>query len=751
MCLSVIPMNAFATEPDPDLGVYQQQYINEYYQPILDDPSASDELKAIAQEAIEEIESAKSYDELMQVVNKCNGMVSNQRGVENFIQEKLGEYLASDETKDLAQECADKILAAEDWEEIYAIWDEYEPALRLPKDIEDSIANLTEEFLNSDECSDEMKALVQDIIDELRTVTTVEEYDAIGDKFESAMNLQRDKDEFIAMLTEDFLDSGECSDEMKALVQDSINEIKAATTAEELEELMEEIESAIVLQYEKDKAIAFLTEGYLNSDEYSDDTKALVRDTIDEIKAVTTMEELDALEGKFENMMDLQEAKEEAIAEAGEVLTSDKESDEMKALAQRFIDEVKAATTMEELEEIEEKYDPLILLQYEKDCARKEVKKLLPEDASNAVKKIVSDACAAIQGNDDPSQYDSIIEAAAKAIEAQLEKEAELAPAKEAAIAEINDAKTSTNVGVVKAAIAAINDAQSEEEISTLKTQALADMAKVDALTAPKVSISKADGKIKLSWAAVSGANKYWIYRSTDGKNFSYYTSTTKTSYTNNSVTSGTKYYYKVKAVVTINGANYAGAYSAVKSTVPMTTPTAALTVTSTGITVKWNKVTGATAYRVYRKVGSGDWKLLKTVTGTSYTNTGLTNGTKYQYKVVAVKKVGSTTYTSDASAIKTMYWLSRPTLASGTKNIATRKIVVKWNKNTKATGYQVKYIKGTTTKTVTVKGASSLTKTLSSLTKGATYKVYVRSYKTVSGVNYYSAWSGYKSVKVAK
>ena len=177
------------------------------------------------------------------------------------------------------------------------------------------------------------------------------------------------------------------------------------------------------------------------------------------------------------------------------------------------------------------------------------------------------------------------------------------------------------------------------------------------------------------------------------------------------------------------------------------------VTNTSTGITVKWNKVTGATAYQVYRKVGTGSWKLIKTTTSTSLTNTKLTNGSKYQYKVRAIAKNSSGTIVNKGaySAIKTMYRLTRPTLASGTKNIATKKIVVKWNKNTKATGYQIKYVKGSTTKTVKVTKASTLSKTLSKLTKGSTYKVSVRSYKTVSGTTYYSAYSAVKSVKVAK
>ncbi len=173
---------------------------------------------------------------------------------------------------------------------------------------------------------------------------------------------------------------------------------------------------------------------------------------------------------------------------------------------------------------------------------------------------------------------------------------------------------------------------------------------------------------------------------------------------------------------------------------------------TKDGITVKWNKIPAATHYQVWRKVGSGKWKCIKTTTSTSLSNTKLTNGSKYQYKVRAIVKVNDKIVNKGAySDTKTMYRLTRPTLASGTKNIATKKIVVKWNKNTKASGYQVKYVKGSTTKTVKVNGTATLSKTLSKLTKGSTYKVKVRSYKKVDGKTYYSAWSTAKSVKVAK
>ena len=69
-----------------------------------------------------------------------------------------------------------------------------------------------------------------------------------------------------------------------------------------------------------------------------------------------------------------------------------------------------------------------------------------------------------------------------------------------------------------------------------------------------------------------------------------------------------------------------------------------------------------------------------------------------------------------------------------------------------KVSKYQVRYrIKGTSTwKSVSVSPSKSSV-TLTKLKKGKVYQVQVRSYKTVSGVNYYSAWSASKYSKKIK
>jgi hypothetical protein len=70
--------------------------------------------------------------------------------------------------------------------------------------------------------------------------------------------------------------------------------------------------------------------------------------------------------------------------------------------------------------------------------------------------------------------------------------------------------------------------------------------------------------------------------------------------------------------------------------------------------TLSWTGSTGATSYNVYRATssgGEGSTPITTGLTGTSYTNTGLTNGTTYYYKVAAVNSGGTSTQSNEASA----------------------------------------------------------------------------------------------------
>ena len=93
-------------------------------------------------------------------------------------------------------------------------------------------------------------------------------------------------------------------------------------------------------------------------------------------------------------------------------------------------------------------------------------------------------------------------------------------------------------------------------------------------------------------------------------------------------------------------------------------------------------------------------------------------------------------------------------TKLTSVKNYKGKKLKASWKKNTKGTGYQVQYStssKFKSAKTVTVKGYKSTSKTITKLTKNKKYYVRVRTYKTVSKVNYYSGWSNVKSITIKK
>ena len=170
---------------------------------------------------------------------------------------------------------------------------------------------------------------------------------------------------------------------------------------------------------------------------------------------------------------------------------------------------------------------------------------------------------------------------------------------------------------------------------------------------APSVSIYRTNGKPQLKWSAVDGASKYWIYRSTDGVNFSYYDSTTKLSYTNSAAASGTKYYYRVKAVAVVNGKNVASANSNTKELMTtLATPSVSITTVSGKPKITWKAVTGADKYYVYRSTDGKSFSYWDSTTNLSYTNLSASKNTKYYFKVKAVCASNSNANSAQSSAV---------------------------------------------------------------------------------------------------
>ena len=264
-------------------------------------------------------------------------------------------------------------------------------------------------------------------------------------------------------------------------------------------------------------------------------------------------------------------------------------------------------------------------------------------------------------------------------------------------------------------------------------------------LSAPAVTGGNdAQGRPTLTWKAVSGAAKYEVYRarSKDGT-YTKYSTTTGTAYTNSSyLTSGTTYYYKVRA---LDANGNAGPYSAVVSVtcrLKLTAPTVTGGTDAQGRpTLKWNAVSGAAKYEVYRaRSMNGDYVKYSTVTGTSYTNTSyLANGTTYYYKVRALGSDGSYGPYSTPVSVTYKAPFGAP-LVTGSKDSQGRP-ALKWDKVTDAAKYEVYRArsKDGTYSLMSTQSATGYTNT-SYLANGTTYYYKVRALKANGTASAYSS-----------
>lgn len=278
--------------------------------------------------------------------------------------------------------------------------------------------------------------------------------------------------------------------------------------------------------------------------------------------------------------------------------------------------------------------------------------------------------------------------------------------------------------------------------------------------TGLKAEAESASGPVTLSWSKVAeDVTGYRVYRydATEDK-YVYLKSTKSRSYSDEDVSSGKTYQYRVRCYWTIGGTNYYGNYSSVVS---VTTPPAKVSnvstekKSSTYLTLSWKKVSGASGYRVYKyNTKTKAYEKVTTIASgstTSYKVTGLTSATEYQFKVRAYKKTDDVTVWGSCSSV-----YKESTNPSKTKNLKlstkSSAVTISWSKVVRSSGYAVYRYDSKTKKYVriaTIKSGKTVTYKDTKLKKGSTKHYKVRAYKTYNGTNYYGAYSDIVSIKV--
>lgn len=178
-------------------------------------------------------------------------------------------------------------------------------------------------------------------------------------------------------------------------------------------------------------------------------------------------------------------------------------------------------------------------------------------------------------------------------------------------------------------------------------------------LAKPAVKLTTGNGNVKVSWSKVAGAKGYIVYRKYSNKTAwtKIYTATSGScvALVDKSVRSGNSYDYLVKA--------YSGSTYSVTSTATVlylaTPKLLKVSTAKAGVTVKWEKVLGATGYIVYRKTGNGKYAKLAAVKGNtkvSYLDKAAKKGVTYTYTVKAYKGSAVSSYNSTGLKIKDKY-----------------------------------------------------------------------------------------------
>ena len=189
-------------------------------------------------------------------------------------------------------------------------------------------------------------------------------------------------------------------------------------------------------------------------------------------------------------------------------------------------------------------------------------------------------------------------------------------------------------------------------------------------------------------------------------------------------------------------GDSYISDYTA-KLTLSKVTSFKVKSLTSTNVTLQWNKNANASGYEIEQYKG-GKWVNVAKITSnatTSYTVKGLAAGTAgYKFRMRAVKNGAYSDYTSVLTVNTNPYGVGGFKCSSKSSTSVT----LKWNKGTTASGYQLQQYKNGKWVTIyTGTKATNTSYTVKGLKAGtAGYRFRIRAYKTYGNTKQYGSWS---------
>ena len=244
-----------------------------------------------------------------------------------------------------------------------------------------------------------------------------------------------------------------------------------------------------------------------------------------------------------------------------------------------------------------------------------------------------------------------------------------------------------------------------------------------------------------LTWDAVSGATEYRVYRAdSPGGALVRLTTVTDTTFIDSGVTNDTTYRYIVRAANSLGESPDSTEISATPMAIAPPAPANFTAAAGDGqVALSWTISAGAEEYRIYR-ADTPNGALTRiatdvTISGFTYTDTGLTNGTAYRYTVRAFNSIGEGPESSEISATPAAAPTAPLAPANLTATAGDTEVSLTWDGVAGADGYRVyraDTANGSLARIDEITTGNTTMYTDTGLTNGTAYRYTVRAFNSI-------------------
>ncbi len=246
-----------------------------------------------------------------------------------------------------------------------------------------------------------------------------------------------------------------------------------------------------------------------------------------------------------------------------------------------------------------------------------------------------------------------------------------------------------------------------------------------------------ASGQVAISWAASTGAATYDVkYGTSSGAYGTTFTNTASTSTTITGLSNSQTYYFMITAINSSGSIDATTEVSVVMINTPSVPSTLTATATNSQTALTWaaSSGSGTITYNILRSLssGSGYASIASGVSGTSYTDTSLINGTTYYYVIQSSNIAGNSANSSEISGRP----IASFSISSASAGVGS--VTLSWSSASGTTSYDIQYgtVSGTYTTTISNQTSGA---TVSSLTAGTTYYFRIKASNSNNGISYTS------------